>query len=46
VVFLMALMMHALVGFTGTLLIAMVVHAGYDVAAAVLERVGGEGSKG
>jgi membrane protease YdiL (CAAX protease family) len=35
-VFLMALVMHALVAVTGTLVVAMVVHAVYDVIAAVL----------
>lgn len=36
IVILMALLMHALVEYTGTLVIAMVVHAGYDIAAGVL----------
>jgi len=45
VVFFMALAMHALVLVTGTLVVAMVVHAGYDLMAGVLgarERRGGE----
>lgn len=44
IIFLMALMMHALVAVTGTLVVAMVVHAGYDIVAALLgarERLSG-----
>ena len=36
IVVLMALLMHGLVAFTGTLVIAMAVHAGYDVVAGIL----------
>ncbi len=36
VIFLMALTMHALVFLTGTLVVAMTVHAGYDLLAGVL----------
>jgi hypothetical protein len=36
IIFVMALAMHALVAVTGTLVVAMVVHAGYDIVAGVL----------
>jgi membrane protease YdiL (CAAX protease family) len=36
IVVVMAALMHALVAFTGTLVVAMAVHAAYDIAAGVI----------